>query len=157
MRSDNAAICKIMRQQDNVGQDKSFWAGAVFCTIACHLPIPEEENEDLSAPLHMYSPTWYSHQWARTVLRNSNQGLGAQQLHSQNTFVLPTTYNWYFFGSGFAICLLHCWPSICWVSTLPNNSSVVPEWSFLLLSPSVWAFVSPLCLCVCTFNLLWRP
>ena len=28
---------------------------------------------------------------ARTVLRSGNQGIGAQQLHSQNTFVLPTT------------------------------------------------------------------
>ena len=35
-------------------QDKSFCEGLVFCTIACHLPVPEEENEDLSAPLHMY-------------------------------------------------------------------------------------------------------
>ena len=28
---------------------------------------------------------------ARTVRRSGNQGIGAQQLHSQNTFVLPTT------------------------------------------------------------------
>ena len=52
----NVAILAIQGSgnKNNVGQDKSFWAGVVDCTIACHLPIPEEENEDLSAPLHMY-------------------------------------------------------------------------------------------------------
>ena len=55
----NAAILAIQGSgnKNNVGQDKSFWAGVVDCTIACHLPIPEEENEDQSAPLHMYFVT----------------------------------------------------------------------------------------------------
>ena len=90
----NAAILAIQGSgnKNNVGQDKSFWAGAVDCTIACP---SQTENEDLSAALHMYFftlpnlilPSW----WARTVRRSGNQGIGAQQLHSQNTFVLPTT------------------------------------------------------------------
>ena len=121
------------------------------CRLYNCLPVPEEENEDLSAPLHMYfvlpNPILPSRFGQERFFEAVIKGSAHNNYTHTEYFCLADNIG-YFFGSGFAICLLHCWPSICWVSTLPNNSSVVPEWSFLLLSPSVWAFVSPLCLCV---------
>ena len=92
---------------------------------------------------------------ARTVRRSGNQGIGAQQLHSQNTFVLPTTTD-----ISLAVDLQFAFSTAdppfagCQLFQTIHQSCLSGRSYFYhrLSGRSCLLFAS-----VCTFNLLWRP
>ena len=155
----SVAILAIQGSGNKTTSGKTKVFGRVLSSVQLPATCPSQRRKRrIKAPrciCTLSSPTWYFHRggqerFVEAVIRGSAHNNYTHRILLSCRQQLIFLWQW--------ICNL---PSqLLTLHLLGVNSSkqfISRAWVVVLTSITVCLGVSPLCLCVCTFNLLWRP